>query len=205
MCVTTFSTLTGNVIKAILRDFEKVKRTLSSRSSASMITFRAKVRQDIATARLEDEFPTQVINIREKMGKPISSEEQNVIENQVQFLKFMMKLKEIIRQAKSVIRPKPVHRYRSLLNFDESTTDDPEIQLMNGELDDLVQWVMKKRDRFSEQELDDFNEELHRAWLMLSYLALRLEIRRKNTSLDKEAKFLAFVKKTLEAGTKLSE
>ena len=161
------------------------------------------MRQDITTSGLETEFPVEIVDITRTLRGLTSSEEQNVIENQVQFLKFMIKLKEIIKQAESVTT-RPVHRRRYFLESDASS-DDPEIQLMNSELRDLLQWVMKKRDRFSEQELDDFNEELHRARLMLSYLALTLEIRKKKTTLDKEAKYLAFVKKTLEAGTKLSK
>ena len=197
------SILLGNVIKAILHDFEGVKKSISSKAVTSIATFRAKVRRDIESARLETEFPTEIVDIVRKLRGLITSEEQNVIENQVQFLKFMINLKEIIKQAQSVTS-RTVHRARYLLESDASS-DDPEIQLMNTELRDLLQWVMKKRDRFSEQELDDFNEELHRARLMLSYLALTLEIRKKNTTLDKEAKYLAFLKKTLEAGTKLSK
>jgi hypothetical protein len=191
-------------VKEILHDFEGVKKTISSMRLASISTFQAKVRQDIASVHLETEFPTEISKIEEKLEKSMTSEGENVIENQVQFLKFMANLKKIIKQAESV-KCKPVLNRNNPLEPDVST-DDPEIELMKGELDDLLKWVMKYRRRFSEQELEEFYEELHRVRLMLSYLALSLEIRKRNISLsDRETKFMEYVKRDLEAGTKLSK
>ena len=199
-----FFYILGNIIKAILHDFEGVKKTISSRGAASMRMFGATVRQDIASGHMETEFPAEILNIERKLERLTTSEEQNVIKNQVQFLKFMTKLKEIINQAESVKRG-PVYNINYLLQANVSV-DDPEIELMKCELDGLLQWVTKDRRRFSEQELEEFNEELHRAWLMLSYLALKLEIRKGKISLsERETRYMAYVTGNLETGAKLSK
>ncbi len=155
-------------------------------------------------ASVQPEFPTEISKIAEKLRNPITSEDENVIDNQVQFLKFMTKLKNIITQAESV-KCRPVLHESNPLETDASA-DDPEIEVMKSELHDLLQWVMKNRRRFSEQELEEFNEELHRAWLMFSYLVLSLEIRKIKISLSTiETKYMAYVKEKLETGTKLSK
>ena len=78
---------------------------------------------------------------------------------------------------------------------------------MEWELKDLLQWITNKyRSRFSDQELEEFNEELHRVWLLFSYLALRLEARKRKVSLsDTETRYMEYLKKTLEDGSKLGK
>jgi hypothetical protein len=154
---------------------------------------------------LATEFSTETSNIETKLERSIlTNEEVNVIENQVQFLKFMAKLKKLIKQAESVKWQPLAHR--SNLSETEASTDDQEIELMKCELGYLLQWVMKDRKRFSQQELEEFNDELHRSWLMLSYLALSSEIRKRKIKLsEKENKYLEYVKENLETGTKLSK
>ena len=204
ICVQSFSfSLLGNVIKAILKDFEGVKKTISYKRIVPA-TFRETVKQDIRSAHLKIEFPLEISNIEDKLVKKLSTEEQNVIENQVQFLKFMIKLKKVIKRAEPA-KSNPFHGLNYYLPS-RASTDDPEITLMKCELDSLLEWVMKDRQRFSEQELEEFNDELHRAWLMLSYLAIRLEMRKRNINFsDDEKKYMKYVKTNLEAGTKLSK
>ena len=151
------------------------------------------------------EFSTETSNIETKLERSIlTNEEVNVIENQVQFLKFMAKLKKLIKQAKSV-KCRPL-AHRNNLSEPEASTDDKEIELMKCELEYLLHWVMKDRERFSQQELEEFNEELHRSWLMLSYLALNSEIRKRKIRLsEKENRYMEYVKENLETGTKLSK
>ena len=68
----------------------------------------------------------------------------------------------------------------------------------------LLEWVMRKRDRFSEQELEDFNDELLRAWIFFSYEALTLEVKKKHVELsDVEKTFLAYLERVLNTGKKL--
>ena len=178
----------GNIVKAILRDFEEVKKNIYIRSRGSTSTSREKVREAIASINSESEFSSEISKIEEKLQKSMTNEEENVIENQVQFLKFMTKLTKIIKQA-------------------ESSTDDHEAKLMQDELNALLQWVMKpNRRRFSEQELEEFNEELHRAHLMFSYLALSLEIRKRKVNLSsREGRYMAYVREKIETGSKLNE
>ena len=154
----------------------------------------------IASVSSETGFRSEISKIEEKLEKPLTSEEQNVIENQVQFLKFMSKLENIVKQAESVKCITAAHHRKT-----DSSTDDPEIELMKGELEDLLRWVVERR-RFSEQELEEFNEELQRAHLMFSYLALSLEIRKRKIELSEtETRYMAYVEEKLDPGTKLGK
>ena len=198
-----FSLLTGNIIKAILLDFENIKRTMYSRSLASTSTFREKVAQDISAMAFDGEFPTEILTIKRKLRKVMTSEEENTIENQVQFLKFLIKLKEMIANAEAVKR----RTARRRIDDSESAENncDEEIEIMKSELKDLLYWVMT-RDRYSEQELVDFNEELYRAWLMFSYLTLSFEIKRSRIRLSAdESKYMAYIKENLGSGSKLGK
>jgi hypothetical protein len=190
--VSNISFLTGNVVKAILRDFERIKKKISQTSISSTSTFREKVGESIANVSSEDEFSSEISKIEEKLRNPLTSEEENVIENQIQLLKFLTKLKNIIKQPK--------------IDLENASSTDREIEIMEGELDDLLQWVMKYRRRFSEQELEEFNEELQRAHLMFSFLALSLEIRKRKIGLSRrEIRYMGEVKEILESGTKLGK
>ena len=196
--------MTGNIIKAILRDFEGVKRTMSSRSLASTSTFREKVTQEISAIAFDDAFSTEIAKVKKNSKNVMTSEEENIIENQVQFLKFLIKLKQMIANAEAVKR-RPVRRRKDDSESAENNCDE-EIEIMKSELTDLLGWVMKTRSRFSEQELDDFNEELYRAWLMFSYLTLSFEIRRSRIRLsDDESQYMAYVKENLDSGSKLGK
>ena len=196
--------MTGNIIKAILLDFEKIKTTMYSRSLASTNTFREKVAQDISAMAFYGEFSTEILTIKKKLRKVMTSEEENTIENQVQFLKFLIKLKEMTANAEAVKRIS-ARRRKDDLEFAESTCDE-EIEIMKSELKDLLSWVMKTRNRYSEQELADFNEELYRTWLMFSYLTLSFEIRRSRIRLsDDESQCMAYVKENLDSGSKLGK
>ena len=195
----------GNIVKAILDDFEGVKKNISSKGVGSKTTFRKKVGESIATIRTETGFRLEISKIEKKLQTPLTFDEQNVIENQVQFLKFMIKLENIIKQAESV-KSGPVHDRKTSSLETSWRTSDHELELMKSELEDLLQWVMKYRMRFSEQELEEFNEELQRAHLMFSYLALSLEIRKRKIGLSaKETRYMAYVKEKLDPGTKLSK
>ena len=190
--MSNISFLTGNVVKAILRDFERIKKKISQTSISSTSTFREKVGESIANVSSEDEFSSEISKIEEKLRNPLTSEEENVIENQIQLLKFLTKLKNIIKQPK--------------IDLENASSTDREIEIMEGELDDLLQWVMKYRRRFSEQELEEFNEELQRAHLMFSFLALSLEIRKRKIGLSRrEIRYMGEVKEILESGTKLGK
>ena len=166
--------------------------------------FREKVTQDISATTFDDAFSTEISKIKENLKKVMTSEEENIIENQVQFLKFLIKLKKMIANAEAVKR-RPARRRKDDSESAENDCDE-EIEIMKSELTDLLNWVMKTRSRFSEQELDDFNEELYRAWLMFSYLTLSFEIRRSRIRLsDDESQYMAYVKETLDSGSKLGK
>lgn len=202
----SFLVCLGNIVKKILRDFEDVKNVISRKSYSSTPIFRHKMKQDIANL---ENFPEEILKISGKLESSfLTSEEQNIIENQVHFLTFMTKLKEIIEQAESIKnRPSAARRRHLYLEPDPSTEeDDPEIKLMKSELEELLRWVMKFRFRFSEQELEEFNEELQRALLVFTFLTLSLEIRISKISLsEKETRYFEYIKSTLETGTRLSK
>ena len=165
-----------------------------------------KVRQDVTSASLESEFPDEVHSITQyvETNFTLTKDQQNVVENQVQFLKFMMKLKAILKQAEPVEnRYAFLRSYSAGLSFD---ADGPEIRLLKQELEVLSKWVIKRRDRFSEQELEDFNDELLRAWIFFSNEALKLEIKKRKIDLsDIERKCLAYVNRALDVGMKLGK
>ena len=196
----------GNIVKTILRDFEDVKRTISSANGTTRAAFLMKVRQDVTSASLESEFPDEVHSITQyvETNFTLTKDQQNVVENQVQFLKFMMKLKVILKQVEPV-----ENRYAFLKSYSaglSSDADGPEIRLLKQELEVLSKWVIKRRDRFSEQELEDFNDELLRAWIFFSNEALKLEIKKRKIDLsDLERKRLAYVNGALDVGMKLGK
>ena len=190
----------GNIVKAILKDFEGVKKAISSSESALMSVFRAEVRKDITSNDLAEKFPTGISKIQQKLANTISKNEQNVIENQIRFLKFMTKLQKIIEDAEAVTRG-PYHKYLSRFREGPACA---EIELMKCELENLLLWVTNDRDRFSDQELEEFNEELQRALLMFTYLALTVELRKRNVALsDRENEAMEYVEEIFETGDKL--
>ena len=193
----------GNIIKAILRDFEEVKNAIARGNQDSKKSIGLKIAREIASSKLENEFPTEVERIQLKLQTPyLTTEGVNVIENQVKFLKTLMKMKQITSQAESIANGPRSPRRRALSMFD--ACDEPEVEIMKNEEAELLTWVMKERARFSDQELEDFNEELLRCRLMFSYLALKLEIRKRNISLsDNDTKCMDYVQKMLNGGQKV--
>ncbi|XP_028413342.1 NFX1-type zinc finger-containing protein 1-like [Dendronephthya gigantea] len=204
----------GNIVKKILRDFEGVKSTISRESYSSTPIFRHKMKKDIECIT---DFPDEISKISEKLKSSVlTAEEQNIIENQVHFLTFMSKLKDIIEQAESIKNRLPARRYHRRRLIPEADTnteeddpedpEDPEVESMKCELKELLEWVMKLRFRFGEQELEEFNDELERALLVFTYLTLSLEIRKSEIRLSEtETRYFEYIKATLETGTRLTE
>ena len=199
--------------------------------------------QDIASANIELEFSEEAHEIKKNIinTKALTEDQLNVFENQIQFLKFMMKLKAIIKQVKpkeeshrlrrEQLRREQVRRAEQLpraqlpreqlpheqlpreqLRHEQlrhkqiawRDNEEPEIRALEHEMKVLLEWVMRKRDRFSEQELEDFNDELLRAWIFFSYEALTLEVKKKHVELsDVEKTFLAYLERVLNTGKKL--
>ena len=199
-----FSIFIGNIVKSILHDFEDVKRVIESGNKIlEPMVFLTKVRNEIATANLESEFPDQVYKINttlQQTRRSLTKDQQNIVENQVQFLKFMMKLKAILKGVSEPVQSR-------FAFFSSNTASEPEIELLKYELQSLVKWVMEKRIRFSEQELEDFNEELLYSWILFSYKALKIAKERKNILLSNtlSTTCMEYIKTKLESGKKLSE
>ena len=193
----------GNIIKSILQDFENVKRTIETGNMISQPDeFRRKVRDEIEASDLESEFPDEVYEITKAAGTAggLTRDKQNIVENQIQFLKFMTKLKAILKQVERVDNRHYFHRMLS------SNAREDEIALLKHELQMLSKWVMEQRHRFSEQELEDFNDELLRSWIMFSYKALNIEVERRKIELsDLQTSRMEYVKKKLASGKKLSK
>ena len=199
-----FSIFIGNIVKSILHDFEDVKRVIESGNKIlEPMVFLTKVRNEIATANVESEFPDQVYEIEttlQQTRRSLTKDQQNIVENQVQFLKFMMKLKAILKGVSEPVQSR-------FAFFSSNTASEPEIELLKYELQSLVKWVMEKRIRFSEQELEDFNEELLYSWILFSYKALKIAKERKNILLSNTLSTtrMEYIKSKLGSGKKLSE
>lgn len=152
------------------------------------------------------EFSNEANMIKKNIEKTkaLTEDQLNVFENQIQFLKFMMKLKAIIKQVQPKELRGHLHRAHLYPTRLAARNEEPAIGALKHEMEVLLNWVMKKRDRFSEQELEDFNDELLRAWIFFSYKALKLEIKKKEIELsDLEKETLEYLKTVLNPGRKL--
>lgn len=179
----------GNIVKKLLADMETVKKKIFLSESA----LREKVPNIRKDARELTEFPEDVEEIQRSLvgRKYLTSDQLNVLENQVQFLKFLQKLQSKIRTELATENIKTSTAGGALFDSVSSymerrrervvaVTEKMKVararEHLHYEVESLRKWVMKFRVRFSDQELEEFNEELLRVLLLVSYEILKTQL-----------------------------
>ena len=156
----------GNIIKKILADFERIKERV----------LLDKVRRDQETARLRlkvekiDEFPDDKEDIIKTLKlKNLTDEQVNVVENQISFLTYLQQLKVEIGKAEEAEQARP-KSYESRFLLQETKAD------LEIEVEKLRKRVMRIRARFSDQELEELNQEMYRTQLVIDFRMLKMQL-----------------------------
>ena len=156
----------GNIIKKILADFERIKQKI--------LLAEGRREQEVARLKLKvqkiDEFPSDKEDIIKLLDrKNLTDEQVNVIENQISFLTFLQQLKEMIDKGDETERTRP-KSYESIFLLRETKED------LESKVEQLRERVMRFRTRFSEQELEELNEEMYRTQLLIDFRMLKMQL-----------------------------
>ena len=147
----------GNIVKTILADFEKVKKRfyLSEEVKEGRVD---KVLNELHV--ISGSFENEVDNITMFLtNRNLTSEQLNMVENQVNFLKL---LNEILMKIKQELDDQS-HRYpEKIIEITQVSLD------LKSQVKTEVDMVMKKRLRLSEQQLEEINSELMRFLLFVN-------------------------------------
>ena len=147
----------GNIVKTILADFEKVKKRfyLSEEVKEGRVD---KVLNELHV--ISGSFENEVDNITMFLtNRNLTSEQLNMVENQVNFLQL---LNEILMKIKQELDDQS-HRYpEKIIEITQVSLD------LKSQVKTEVDMVMKKRLRLSEQQLEEINSELMRFLLFVN-------------------------------------
>lgn len=162
----------GNIIKKILADFELIKRKIVL----------GKEHRRIAVNRLMLELQKVVKfpNDHEQLSRVLehanlTDEQVNVYENQIIFLCFLQELMEKIEKC---TEDEIARVNRNMLAMLDTKKD------LNNLVEDLRKRVMEIRARFSDQELEELNEEMYRTRLAVDLKLLQMQIDNRSLVLD---------------------
>ena len=146
----------GNIIKTILADFEEVKKKyyLSAEVVAEKVLA---LSSEVDT--VSDSFEEETNCLQKFLNqKSLTAEQLNMVENQTNFLKLLKEINLKIEKE---------------LDSDRYPEKQMEMKMVSMELrsqlNSEVKVVMKKRARFSEQELEEMHGELMRFLLLVSH------------------------------------
>ena len=180
----------GNIIKKILADFERIKQKI----------LLGKGRRDQETARLRlkveniDKFPEDKEDIIRSLDrKNLTDEQVNVVENQISFLTFLQQLMVEIAKGEEAEKA-AVKSYESRVLLWETKED------LESKVKQLRKRVMEYRVRFSDQELEELNDEMHRTQLLIDFRMLKMQLEIRGTKLGTtDAVKVDFVKRALDS------
>jgi len=181
----------GNIIKKILADFERIKQKI----------LLGEGRRDQETTRLRlkvekiDEFPKDKKDIIRSLDrKNLTDEQVNVVENQISLLTLLQQLKVELRSVLPLLLSLE-KSYESRFLLREIKED------LESKVEQLRKRVMGYRVRFSDQELEELNEEMHRTQLLIDLTMLEMQLAIQDIQLgvidDRE---VSFVKEAFESG-----
>ena len=164
----------GNIIKKILADFEKIKKKIllgEEQRRAVVSRLRLKTRNIV-------KFPDDQEQLTKALEHSSLTDEQvNVYENQISFLCFLQALKDKIEKGieSDNERATKSHLVYVLLETKED---------LQNLVEELRKRVMGIRVRFSDQELEELNEEMYRTQLAVDVKLLKMQIKVRGISLD---------------------
>ena len=166
----------GNIIKKILADFERIKQKI----------LLGKGRRDQEVARLKfrvqeiDQFPRDKISMMLNRQN-LTDDQINVIDNQISFLSFLQTLKVNIGY------------------FEELPQEAKED--LESKVEQLRKRVMDFRVRFSDQEREELDEEMHRTQLLIDFRMLKMQLDIRDIQLGAtDTAEVFFVKEALDLG-----
>ena len=163
----------GNIVKTILADFEKVKKRfyLSEEVKEGRVD---KVLNGLHV--ISGSFENEVDNITMFLThRNLTSEQLNMVENQVNFLKL---LNEILMKIKQELDDQS-HRYpEKIIEITQVSLD------LKSQVNTEVDMVMKKRLRLSEQQLEEINSELMRFLLFVNLRIVETLVELQGATLD---------------------
>lgn len=162
----------GNIIKKILADFELIKQKI--------LLGKEQRRNVVNRLRLEVQkvvkFPDDCAQLTRVLEQASLTEEQvNVYENQISFLCFLQKLMEKIEKC---TEDETATRNQNMFVVLDSTQD------LKNLVENLRKRVMEMRNRFSDQELEELNEEMYRTQLAVDLKLLKMQIDNRRVILD---------------------
>ncbi len=145
----------GNVVKKILADFEQIKQKI----------LLEKGQRDQKVARLTlkvqeiGQFPKDKNKLNRWLDRShLTDDHINLMESQISFLYFLQTLKADIDHFET----------KELL---QETKKD-----LESKVQQLRECVMRYRVRFSDQELEELNEEMHRTQLLVDFRMLKMQL-----------------------------
>ena len=156
----------GNIIKKILADFERIKQKI--------VLGKGRRDQEVARLKLKaqkiDEFPDDQLKIIRSLGlRNLTDEQVNVFENQISFLTFLQELKAGICKGEEAEHRRE-RRFESPFLLELTKRD------LESKVEHLKHRVMEPRVRFSDQELEELNEEMYRTQLLIDFRMLKTQL-----------------------------
>ena len=164
----------GNIIKKTLADFEEIKQKILLGEEQRKVALKRLRLKALNIVRFPND---QGQLMRALEHSSLTDEQVNVYENQISFLCFLQALKDKIEKGieGDTERATKSHLVYVLLETKE------DIQIM---VEELRKRVMEIRARFSEQELEELNEEMYRTQLAVDLKLLKMQIKVRGISLD---------------------
>ena len=158
----------GNIVKTILADFEKIKKKIllgKRQREQAVKTLKGKVRKI-------DGFPEDQEKISRFLDcKSLTDEQVNVFENQISLLTFLQGLKAKIEKEQEAEIEKSKSLQAMLLMRETKEDLDSKVEQLRSRV-----MGIRLRARFSEQELEELNEEMFRTELLVDYRMLKLQL-----------------------------
>ena len=162
----------GNIIKKILADFELIKRKIFlGKEQRKIVEKRLRLR--VQKIRKFDDDREKLTRVLEQAS--LTDEQVNVYENQISFLCF---LQELMEKIEEYTRGEGETRRQDLFVVLATKQDLKDL------VEELRKRVMKIRARFSDQELEELNEEMYRTQLAVDFKLLNMQIENRRIVLD---------------------
>ena len=178
----------GNVVKKILKDFEKIKQKLSidkRRLDQKVEMLKLKV-EDIDEI---ERFPSDQDKIKSMLDrKNLTDEQINLIDNQIRFLAFLQTLKAKIGSFKA-----------------DKLSQETKKSLEN-KVEQLRYRVMVSRIQFSYQEREELKEEMFRTKLLIDLRMLKMQLDIRGIQLgDTDAVVVDYIGEVLDSEKKIGK
>ena len=187
----------GNIVKKILADFKKIKQKIllgKRQRELAVLTLKRNVQKIDGFPEDQKEISRSLLDCRS-----LTDEQVNVFENQINLLTFLQTLRAKIEKGKEEEEGRS-SRFESRYLLQKTREE------LEGEVDKLRKRVMKARVRFSDQELEELNEEMYRTQLLIDFRILKMQLDSRGKTLGAiDTTELDFVKRALDSEKKIGK